>query len=66
MAWGLTVGVEGGLGRGGQRGTNCDNSNRITIKKFKQDKERLGYKMKKDHSQPFKYKYRSMTYLYIY
>ena len=31
--WGLTVGVGGGLGRREQRGGNCDNSNRITIKK---------------------------------
>ena len=32
--WGLTVEVEGGLGRGGQRGKNWDNCNRITIKYF--------------------------------
>ena len=30
--WGLTVGAGGGMGRGGQRGTNWDNCNRITIK----------------------------------
>ena len=30
--WGLPVGVGGGLGGGEQRGKNCDNCNRITIK----------------------------------
>ena len=33
--WGLTVGVEGGLGRGGQRGQHWDNCNRVTIKNNK-------------------------------
>ena len=32
--WGLTVGTGSGLGRGGQRGKNWDNCNRITIKKI--------------------------------
>ena len=32
--WGLAVRVGGGLGRGGQRGKNWDNYNRITIKFF--------------------------------
>ena len=31
--WELTVGAGGGMGRGGQRGKNWDNCNRITIKK---------------------------------
>ena len=31
--WELTVGVGGGMCRGGQRGKNWDNCNRITIKK---------------------------------
>ena len=31
---GLTVGAEGGLGRGGQRGGNWDNCSRINKKKI--------------------------------
>ena len=30
--WELTVGAQGGTGRGGQRGKNGDNYNRVTIK----------------------------------
>ena len=33
--WGLAVGTGHGLGRGGQRGKNWYNRNRITIKNFK-------------------------------
>ena len=29
--WELTVGVGGGMGRGGQRGKSWDNCNKITI-----------------------------------
>ena len=32
--WGLTVGAEGELGRGGQKGKNWDNCNRVTIRYF--------------------------------
>ena len=36
--WELTVGVGNGIGRGGQRGKNWDNYNRVTIKQKKKEK----------------------------
>ena len=39
--WGLTVGVGGGLGGGGQRGKNGDSCNRITIKYFLKDEVKV-------------------------
>ena len=47
VVWGWTVGVGIGLGRGGQRGENWDNGNRIAIKNLK---NRIIKKVKKKKS----------------
>ena len=40
--WGLTVGAGSGMGRGGQRGKNWDNHNRITKIRIKTMRGKFG------------------------
>ena len=44
--WTWTVGAGGGLGRGGQRGKNWDNCNRIRMKYLK-NKQKISLEIKK-------------------
>ena len=62
--WGLTVGVDGGMSRGGQRGKNWDNCNRITFFKNPKKKKKNPKTYLSNISTSFPmYKYKVMGFL---